>query len=271
MIIKNILHRLSKPILDRVFELQNIHQNDECYIIGDGVSLKWFDLHLLPKKKIFALNWAVFRNEFQNLSFDYAINTGPYQFTPFVEHFQFVRKDLRQGIICKHYRKLIKKNKQSTFFLNLSNYPFISSRNIYFLFKYLKSANFKFSSDCLQAGENMFAGSLKCAIALAILMGFTKVYLVGCDYTHEDSRMGHWYESMEGKSWPHPNYQKTYFEISSNYTKLITITASGRGSVLPSISYKDFTGKDLLYRENTELASYEDLKILSSWPGYRIF
>ena len=54
-------------------------------------------------------------------------------------------------------------------------------------------------------------------------------------------------------------------------TKLILITASGRGSVLPSISYKDFTGKDLLYRENTDLASYEDLKILSSWPSYRIF
>ena len=123
--IKNLLYKFSSPILNRVFKLHNIHQNQECYIIGDGVSLKWIDLHDLPKKKIFALNWAVYRNEFQDLNFDYAINTGAFQFVPFVEHFEFVRKDLRQGKICRNFRKLIKKNKKSSFFLHLSNYPFI--------------------------------------------------------------------------------------------------------------------------------------------------
>ena len=42
---------------------------------------------------------------------DYAINTGPFQFIPFIENFDFMRKDLKQGIICKHYRK---HNKQYT-------------------------------------------------------------------------------------------------------------------------------------------------------------
>ena len=32
-----------------------------------------------------------------------------------------------------------------------------------------------------------------------------------------------------------------------------------------------FTVNDLLYRKNTDFASYEDLKILSSWPSYSIF
>ena len=82
--------------------------------------------------------------------------------------------------------------------------------------------------------------------------------------------LDNWYESTEGKIWPHLIIKKPISRLPLITPKLITITA-GRGSVLPYIKYKDFTGKELLYRKNTDLASYEDLKILSSWHTVTVY
>lgn len=262
---------MTRFVTDKVFELRNIHKGESCYIIGDGVSLKWFDLHSLPKKKIFALNWAVFHNDLKRIGFEYAINTGPYQFVPFIEHFDFIREDLKQGIICKHYRKTMKENPGSKFFLNLSNYPFVFGKDIYFLFKNLDAFDFAFSKDCQSVGEKMYDGSLKCALALAIFMGFSEVLLLGCDYTHEKSRMRHWYEKGEGTFIKHPGYQKSYFDLACNYTNIVTVTSNGKGSFLPSMTYSELTGLPLCkYRENHLLADKASLKALSSWHNYLI-
>lgn len=265
------MYKLTRSITDKVLELKDAHKGESCYIIGDGVSLKWFDLHSLPKKKTFALNWAVFHKEIARSGFDFAINTGPYQFIPFIENLDFIRKDLKQGIICKHYRKTIIAHKKSKFFLNLSNYSFISGKNIYFLFSNISDSEFEFGQECKEHGENIYQGSLKCALALAIFMGFGEVFLVGCDYTHEEARMLHWYEKGEGSLTPHPEYQRTYFEIASNYTNITTVTTAGKGSVLPSVTYTKLTGNPMKYRENEDLTDHENLDILSSWPGYSIF
>ena len=36
------------------------------------------------------------------------------------------------------------------------------------------------------------------------------IYLVGCDYTHENSRMGHWYEMGKGTLVIHKDYEKNF-------------------------------------------------------------
>ena len=43
-LIKKILFKVMDPILSRVSSLKNHHAGESCYIIGDGVSIKWFDL-----------------------------------------------------------------------------------------------------------------------------------------------------------------------------------------------------------------------------------
>ena len=44
-------------------------------------------------------------------------------------------------------------------------------------------------------------------------MGFDEIYLVGCDYTHENSRMGHWYEMGNGTLVIHKDYKKIFFDV----------------------------------------------------------
>jgi len=67
------------------------------------------------------------------------------------------------------------------------------------------------------------------------------------------------------------DYQKYFILTARKYANIITITLAGKSKHLDYITYKDFTGEDPVYRENTEILSLEKLKALSIWPGYTIY
>ena len=69
---------------------------------------------------------------------------------------------------------------------------------------------------------------------------------------------------------PHPEYSKKFFDLASKYAEITTITPSGKGSFLPSVTYTELTGSPSKYRENHELTDLENLKIFSNWKGYII-
>jgi hypothetical protein len=147
----------------------------------------------------------------------------------------------------------------------------LGGKNVYFLFRSIPDGDFAFLSECNAVGEGIYDGSFRCAIALAIYMGFKDIVLVGCDYTHEISRTQHWYEKGGGFLNPHPDYQRRFLEIAQKYVKITTITMEGGSSVLPSVTYVEFTGRPLEFRENYELTDKSTLELLDTWPGYSIF
>ncbi len=114
-------------------------------------------------------------------------------------------------------------------------------------------------------------GSLRTSIALALYMGFKKITLVGCDYTHFRPKALHWYEKGKGIDINTKDYNMDYFSKISHYAHIETVTVERLGSTLPSITYKELTGKDIYYRENYELTGIEILKVLATFSGYNIF
>ena len=101
-------------------------------------------------------------------------------------------------------------------------------------------------------------------------MGFDRCYLVGCDYTHVPSRNLHWIEKGQGVITPHDNYNKDFFEIAKEFIDITTITLDGTSDVINAVTYKEHTGREPMFRENTELLDKRYLKILATWPGYTI-
>ena len=45
-IFKKVLYKFAHPILSKVSRFKNKHQGETCYLFGDGVSIKYFDLSL---------------------------------------------------------------------------------------------------------------------------------------------------------------------------------------------------------------------------------
>jgi hypothetical protein len=102
-------------------------------------------------------------------------------------------------------------------------------------------------------------------------MGFSKVYLVGFDYTHTPSRSSHWFEKGKGCDQEIENYNEDFFFIARQFIEIVTVTLEGKSNILPSITYNELTGKNPEYRENDQLVEKNTLKILSTFPGFKIY
>jgi hypothetical protein len=115
-----------------------------------------------------------------------------------------------------------------------------------------------------------FTSSFTAAISTAIYLGFSKAYLVGFDYTHRPSRVGHWYERGPGNLSDHSNYNKEFIERAQHDIQLITVTLDGVGDVLPHISYQELTGNVPHLRNQHELVSEYHLRLLKKLLFYEI-
>lgn len=261
---KNLLFKISKPILSKIKNLKNKHQSESCYLIGDGISLKYFDLKSFSNKVSFSLSTLPFHKDFKFLNCKYAICGNPYLLYP-----RFFNQYWTSGK-RKKFRSFINTYKEKIFFMNILNYPLIRNSNIMYFSNTIPD-NHSFIEECNLKNQNIFSGTIRSSIALAIYMGFEKIFLVGCDYTHENSYSRHWYEIGKGIPNPQINYQKEFFDIAQKYAQIITITPEGKGSFLQSITYSDLTKKPLIYKENTDLVNAPDLNILSKSTAYKIF
>jgi hypothetical protein len=267
--LKEVLSVVARPATERIGEVRDAHLGESCYIFGDGVSLKWFDLSAFPAKPAFVLSYLFFHKQVAALGKPvYGLLTEPYYFYPYFR-LPWPPRTLWRNRIQSEYRRVVAQHPEVKFFVNLSNYPVLRRRNVYHLFRWLPAS--RFSDQCRERGQDVFHGSLRAAITLAIHMGFTDIFLVGCDYTHRVSRSLHWYEKGEGILTEHPGYNAEFFALAQDHAKLTTVTLEPGSDVLPHVSYQDLTGAKPAFRENTELAERCHLELLSTWPGYTVF
>ena len=43
-VLKNLLVPVANPLLSKVHRYKNAYKGQSCYLIGGGISIKWFDL-----------------------------------------------------------------------------------------------------------------------------------------------------------------------------------------------------------------------------------
>ncbi len=267
-ILKNFLAKIAQPELSKIHKLKGIHQGLDCYILGDGISIKWFDLNNFSNKISIALGLMPFHKSFRVLDMMYLALPEPYWFYPsaFTKH---VTNSCTMPEISKAYRNIILENPEKKFILNLSNLPVLQSSNIVYVFREIFDQ--RLSSDFISHRIDAFDSSFRTAIVLAIYLGFKRIYLVGCDYTHVPSRKLHWYERGRGIFESQDGYQEDFLKIAKEFVDLTTITLDGTSDFINAVTYKEFTGHEPMYQENTELVDQKYLHLLSTFPGYQIY
>jgi hypothetical protein len=265
--IESIFLNIFKTELNKTNVFYNKHYGESCYLFGDGVSLKYFDLKYFKDKKSIIGGFLPFHKDFDVLDSPYLTLIEPYYFFPFIRNTEN-KKDILINKIQLRYRRLFSQYPDKYFFLNLSNLPITFSKNIYYLYK--KIHDDRIGDDFISNHINCFEGTLRAQILMAIYMGFSHVYLVGHDYTHYPSRSLHFYENGEGLEHDLRLWNQDFFEYAKRFISITTITLDGGSETLQSVNYKDYTGADPVFKENNEIVSPEMLSILSTWPGYRI-
>ena len=48
-----------RPLLSKIHPYKDIHKGESCYVMGDGVSVKWFDLSAFSDKIAIVCNFFV--------------------------------------------------------------------------------------------------------------------------------------------------------------------------------------------------------------------
>ena len=157
--VKKIIFQISKPILNPILSLKNIHKGESCYIFGDGISIKWFDLKEFTNKPVFSLNKIAFHKQSNFLNLKYSLFIEPFYFYPYFwdrdkATVEETGKKFFKNNIQKKFRDIIGQQNNTTFFVNLSNYPVLRNPKNY-LFQLIHDEESNFLRNVIKIAENI--------------------------------------------------------------------------------------------------------------------
>lgn len=266
---KKTLFRACKPVLSKIQFLKNSHKGEKCYLFGDGISIKWFDLGKFSDSLSIPCGYIPFHNDFEKLNVEHFLLIEPWFFYPFHRTTSPPKRILRNNLQKLYRKDVFEKHRQKKFIFNLSNFPIVNRENVFFTFKELHDPQHE--EDLITNRIDCFSGSLRATVFLAIYLGFDQCSLVGFDYTHLPGRSHHWYEKGTGIFKTLQNYNAEFFNIAKEFIDITTITLDGKSEFLDSKTYSELTGSKPVYKENTEIANRTYLDAFAQWPGFKIY
>lgn len=293
--------KIYKKIPDtKKFENLKNTESGSCYIFGDGVSIKYYDLLAFSNLPSISLANISLHNSSKFLKLRYSLlcdsfsllpqkkyhdlwrmlkaysSSNPnssdqsYRSTQYSKALSILSPAKLLNLIRVSYPDLLLDNNDvllnANFITHCSNYYFSKSLNNAFYYNSHAKLHNDIHDYLDKNLHNPYKSSLNFSIYLAAFLGFKKIYLVGCDYQDLEPRNGHWYEKGDGTKINYSKKKNNFIEIMKTFIeiKIITFQHSFEENY---ISYKDFTGKDLEYRENTEIIRKEKIDIFTRlWP-----
>ena len=258
---RSILRKLTYSQCLRIVQLRNSHQGQHCFIIGDGVSLKYFDIGLFADRPALVSAKIPLHSEVGSIDARYWVVPEPMFCwpTPWTPKSRTKRKlhspynARRLGI-------------QPV--LHATNFPFTIGSKSLFIFDDFPDADL--DPNFITRIFDGFSGSLNALISVAIYLGFSDAYLVGFDYTHSPSRNGHWYESGPGSIGLHKEFNRDFLEKAQEFISLTTVTLDGESETLPFITYQELTGELPRLRDQESIISQHNLQLLRKLDMYEI-
>jgi len=169
----------NKLDLERNNNLDNIENGKECYILGNGPSLKNLDFSKLKNIDLITVNQIARLKNFSTLKIKYHFWVDPMFF-----------KKVEDSDDLYNYMKLTILNSKNTIFFVGSNSKntivkklLTLTNKVYFypIFNSCESG-YKYKGSLHDCCPN-FANVIQCAIYSAICLGYKKIYLLGCDQT----------------------------------------------------------------------------------------
>ena len=270
---KELLVRLGLPLitpaLSRLHALKDVCKGQDCYLIGDGASVKWFDLEAFSDKPSIPCGYLPMHNDFHKLDTKYLLLIEPWWFFPFQKTTNPPVIYVRNAVQKVYREYALEAHPDKILITNITNLPVLNRKNTFYTFRDINDE--RLPNDFISHRMDCYKGSLRASILMAIYLGFDHCYMIGYDYTHFPSLSGHWYEKGDGVPRELVDYEKEFLSLAQEYIDITNITCHASSTTLNSVTYKEFTDREPVYRENHELLSAHAMEKLSCWPGYTIY
>lgn len=250
-----------KKILSKNLELKNKYANQRCFIIGGGPSVANIDLSRLNQKYTFVMSEFEKNTQYRSLNPKFHI---------IADSIYFIEGQM------EHWQQRLKaKDKEiptdTTMIVNLAAKPFIEKYN---LFKHHRiyymgaqgifSSNLPFHIDLDHYVPSPKNSVLMCLMA-ATWMGFSEIYLLGCEHNFLSQRLG----PTKSLAWSHsydyetPNLDNINKEILKKYISEKEMRANYELSMANMLQL--FRNYRLFYVKALEF--HPNLKIFNATPN----
>lgn len=231
--------------------LKNKYYGERCFIIGNGPSLNKLDLNLLNNDYSFGVNGIFYKTKEMGFTPSFYVVEDAHVINDNLHTIN--NYDVKHKFFPSIYWPRIMKNSNVTFF-NM-NRSFYEPKSQYYTIP-------RFSMDC---SEKIYCGQSVTIInlQLAYFMGFTKVYLIGMDFSYQIPETaeveGHHITSTEddpnhfhpdyfgkGKKWHDPKLDrvmksyklcKLMYELDGR--EIINATSGGKLDIFRRENYDD--------------------------------
>jgi len=258
---RKILNYISSNIVSRNVRFLNKHKGEECYLIGNGASLKHFDLSQFSDKISFGCNELRIHNDLHHLNLKYYIGLHPLSYC---KYWRGVKTGfhIEQNPFYKHTHSF--NNNNYEMFVHASNYPFTRDYDKFnYIHNYMKNS---LSIDTIDfsSSSSFSTGGLEAMIGLAIYMGFKKIYLVGCDYWFSPKGEGHFYTEDEPPGEKNIFLYDKLLKVISEKVELVVVTRNGFKSSANYIEYSELTGMEENKKAPCEIVSEKYLSTMDA-------
>ncbi len=273
------INKFFSNLVSKNIKFKDKYINQSCYIIGNGQSIKYFDLKKFSKNKTLTCGWMFLHKDYKNLDVIADIHFHPGIFSPVWKNPYTKKIELNKN--CRNFlNKSGRLKGDVNLFTSVYHYPFLHSiKNIYYL-HHFGIKDFKPNKIDPSKEFSLLFGSLFSMLGLATYMGFSKFYLIGMDYLYSNPKNGHFYEYGINKQGA--DVKGTYLKrvnkvikfFSHQFKKKIYIISSTKfkSELIKNISYEKQFNSRLKYKENFDIIKMKNLKDLSNVPfKYKIF
>lgn len=267
-LVKNFFTGVLRNKLSKIDQLYQRHAGQECYIFGNGISLKWMDLRQFADRPSILAHFMIYHKDVSVLQIPYCVAIESFLFWPFYPHEIYGKRFVRL-FLGEELRRSIREYPETSFFINFSNYPFARFPNAVYTSRVYKPP-FEDKNPFLER-DDAHDGTFKFQISLAVFLGFKRAYLLGHDYTHSPARSLHFYEKGKGIVEEKKDFNREFVNYARRFIDLVTVTLDGGSEVMEAITYKELTGQEPRFRENLEIVDRARLENLNTFPGYSIF
>ena len=201
--------------------LEKIHENERCFIFGNGLSVNDIDMSLLAEEYTVGSNFLNYHKDFHNLNVNYYATASPPRVlknlhlkTTYTdskinseEDIQvWLEKDLLTPYSVNpiEYYKKIDSDLNSNVLVFLSNrldkyvvkHRLFKNKQVFYLKPYSGVIEADHQRFDLTKRITLYENIVKFNIAIALYMGFKEIYLIGQDYSFEPCREFHFYDEL---------------------------------------------------------------------------
>lgn len=246
-VLNSCLFHLSKKTLSRNARFKNSEKNNRCFIIGNGNSLKSYNLKNFSILPSIGCNSLFFHKHFRRIDCKYYFIPAPYMFYPYRKFYNKIYRNY----FSRLYKDQILKNQSTNFFVNLADKPFFNSKNTYYYYHFQSKKSFD-----LDGYFSYLSSSLHSMIGGAIYFGFDEVILVGCDYLFSPPRSGHFFEKGKGVEINDIGNLLTSIQAEFEHKiKIKCMVHNNIKSTIESISYESFFNEETISQQNNEIVN----------------